>query len=1405
MHNDVKKLLNEYKERTKELNCINYTTSCIDQDLAVPEMLQAICNYLPEGWQYPEYTAAKIAFAGDEYKTNNFKETPWALCQKFFTTGNQEGMICVYYLKEFPKIDEGPFLKEERNLINNLAVLISGAIHQKLTQKLFYEHKERLKELHAINQTAVILRKSKSVKTAIQNICDLLPKAFQYPDYTVVRIFFDNNSFYSRNFKETRWMLKKDLQTSAGKKGFIHICYLKEFPDADEGPFLKEELDLIDNIAGLIAGESTRFEFKTLMANNTERVKELSAINQTTKIIGQGRPFDETLQEICNVLPLSWQYPEHTVARIKYDNQTYTSPGFNETRWKQQQSFKTIENKDGTLEVFYLKKFPVRDEGPFLLEERDLINNLAMVIAGYVNSIKGKDILDHLPANTDQSFQARQLYSDILQDRKGKLPSIYEFFQKRAMDKYIYLDLMRFKIKEILFVASLYDAFILDYEEGFFKKIMGEVYKYGIFSIPRITKVTSYDEAKNLVQKTRFDMVIIMPAGKINESYTLADYIKQSDVKIPVFFLVNRKDELQGIGEQKAENKRIDKIFVWNGDSRIVFSIVKMTEDFINSDNDIQVGNVQVILLVEDIPAYSSKFINTLYSIVFEQVQYTIAEEINELDKISKIRMRPKILLASDYEEAIYFIDKYKNNLFWVLTDVEYKRNNVYDKQAGFALVNHIKKINPEVSVLIQSSNAKNKVLAEQNGISFIDKDTDHLTSELKAFVNEHLGFGPFQFKDNKGQVVDEAVTLEQFREKLQLVPDETIIFHSRNDHFSRWLMARGDILIANLLKPIKHTDFDTISAFRSYFMETIDRFIEEKNRGKVINFDHSLASMDKNIISLANGSLGGKGRGLAFIDTMINNMDHTEIKDVIKIDTPKTAVVGTDEYEYFIEQNNIYQKLEQKQDDMEIKTVFVSADLSDELKEKLKSLVGEFKKPLAVRSSSLFEDSPSQPFSGVFDTYIIPNNSSKESEKFNQVCMAIKLVYASVFTQKATNYFRSINFKKESEKMAVIIQELVGEKYEDFYYPHVSGVAQSYNYYPVSHMKPEEGIVMAAFGLGEQIVSGRKAYRFSPVYPDAEINTAKELLNNSQTTFFAVNLKKKNIDLLKQGENAFLDNPGIDEAEKHGTIKHLVSTYDHDNDRLVPGIDIYGPRVFNFANILKYDYIPLAKTLHHILTYARESLGFPVIIEFAVDLNKDEEGRATFYLLQVKPLIGEQSHFDVDIEKYDKNELLLYTESMIGNGKISGINDIIFVDRKKFNKLETVKIAEEMGKINDKMVKAGKNYILIGPGRWGSRDENVGIPVTWGQISNAKVIVEISLDHFPLDASLGSHFFHNVTAMDVGYFAVQESSSVNFIQWEMLENIEPVSRTKYFRHIHFDAPLNVMMDGKKRIALIER
>jgi phosphoenolpyruvate synthase/pyruvate phosphate dikinase len=459
-------------------------------------------------------------------------------------------------------------------------------------------------------------------------------------------------------------------------------------------------------------------------------------------------------------------------------------------------------------------------------------------------------------------------------------------------------------------------------------------------------------------------------------------------------------------------------------------------------------------------------------------------------------------------------------------------------------------------------------------------------------------------------------------------------------------------------------------------------------------------------------------------------------------------------------------------------------------------------KEPVAIRSSGLFEDSLVQPFAGIFETYLLPNNHPEIKVRLQQVMDAIKLVFASVFSKIARGYVKAINYKIEEEKMAVIIQEVVGNEYDGVFYPHISGVAQSYNYYPFSHMKPEEGFAVAAVGLGKYVVEGENAYRFSPKYPSTEINSPKDQFKNSQTKFFAVNLKKKDIDLL-EGDTAGLTLIDIDEAERHGNLRHLASVYNIENNVIYPGINKPGPRIINFANILKYNYIPLAKTIEVVLDLVKEAIGSPVEIEFAVDLNKDDQNRASFYLLQIKPLIGNASDYDVNMSKIKKESIVLFTKKGMGNGLIKNITDVIYIDREVFDKSKTVEMVDEIEMLNEKMAEKNKNYILIGPGRWGTRDRWIGIPVNWPQISNAKVIVETSFEDYPLDSSSGSHFFHNVTSMNVGYFSVNQEKSDNYIKWDILEKQKLIERTKYFKHVRFEKPVKVRMDGKKRISLI--
>jgi hypothetical protein len=614
--------------------------------------------------------------------------------------------------------------------------------------------------------------------------------------------------------------------------------------------------------------------------------------------------------------------------------------------------------------------------------------------------------------------------------------------------------------------------------------------------------------------------------------------------------------------------------------------------------------------------------------------------------------------------------------------------------------------------------------------------------------------------------------------------------------------MARGEIQIARIINAGKVSDFKTSNELRKYLVDTLQRYRREQNRGKIIPFHVNNIGNSKNIVKLTDGTLGGKGRGLAFINSLIHNFDFRQIVEDINIRNPVTYLIGTDEYETFLENNNLHSKIKLIKDYDVIKNMFLDCRLSESLIEKLKLILSETHKPLAIRSSGLFEDSLMQPFAGIFDTFLLPNNHKDDKTRLKQVTDAIKLVYASVYSDMAKGYVEAVDYRIEEEKMAIIIQEVVGNQYGEVYYPHFSGVAQSYNFYPVAHMKPEEGFSNIAVGLGKYVVDGEKSYRFSPKYPDLENYSTKDLFKNSQTEFYAVNLKPRELDL-RIGDEEGLIKLNIDDSEKHGTLKHMASVFDQNNNRVVPGTHKPGPRIVNFANILKYNYIPLAQTLETILKIGQEALGSPVEIEFAVDLNKDENYRSSLYLLQIKPLLGSYDDFNINMEEEDPSKIILYTENGLGNGMINTIYDMIYVDIKKFNKSDTLAMAEEIDELNSMMMDENKQYVLIGPGRWGTRDPWIGIPVNWPQICNAKVIVETSLSNFPLDASSGSHFFHNVTSADVGYLSVQQEKSNNSINWKILDQQEIISESKYFKHIRFKKPLTIKMDGKKRLAII--
>nr|MBC8343779.1 pyruvate, phosphate dikinase [Bacteroidota bacterium] len=867
------------------------------------------------------------------------------------------------------------------------------------------------------------------------------------------------------------------------------------------------------------------------------------------------------------------------------------------------------------------------------------------------------------------------------------------------------------------------------------------------------------------------------------------------------FFLLNNNRDISFFKDKKPTF--IDRIFVWNGDSKIFFAMIKHVEDKINVENDTRFGMVRVILLVEDSPIYYSRYLPLLYNIVLEQTKRIIDDvSTDELYRVLKLRARPKILLASNYEEAIDIVNHYKDYMLCLITDMKYQRNGVDDELAGLKLVKFVNEHLKHLPTIIQSSDPANAQLAYDLKCTFIDKNSESLVQDVKSFITHYLGFGNFIYRNKKGAQIAVARSLKDFEKHLHSLPEESLLYHARKDHFSLWLMARGEIQVARIINPAKVSDFDSPQGLREYMINVIQKFRNEQNKGKVIPFEETSILDDQNIVGLSEGALGGKGRGISFINTLVNNFDFSQLIPDINICTPVTTIIGITEFELFLDRNKLHESLYNGGDFKQIKELFVDSRITDSLTRKLKIVLKKIKKPIAVRSSGLFEDSLMQPFAGIFETYILPNSHADINVRLEQCIMAIKLVFASIFSKTARDYIEAIHYKIEEEKMAVVIQEVVGNQYNDVFYPHISGVAQSYNYYPFGHMKPEDGFAVAALGLGTYVVQGEKSYRFCPKYPDLEINSPKDQFKNSQLYFYAVDLSKKDVNLL-EGEDAGLIRLDIDVAEKHQTLKHLASVYNADNQTINPGLDAAGPRIINFANILKYEYIPLANAIDVVLDVVKEAMGTPVEIEFAVDLNKDKDGKASFYLLQIKPLIGSSQDYTVDMSSIDKKDIILFTDKGMGNGIINDLKDIVYINYSNFNKSKTEEMAAEIEGINAEMGLRNKKYILIGPGRWGTRDKWIGIPVVWPQISNAKIIVETNFEDYPIDASSGSHFFHNLTSMNVGYFTVQQEYGENKIDWKIFDAQKIIRKGKYFNHIEFDQPVKVMMDGRKRIAVI--
>ena len=1138
----------------------------------------------------------------------------------------------------------------------------------------------------------------------------------------------------------------------------------------------------------------TNPEYNRLLHDQQERLKELACINRTTSILKEFKPIEESLQQIVLLLPAAWQYPEYTAARIRFMGKEFASVDFHETNWRMVQEFNTIDEEKGSIEIFYTMEFSPENEGPFLKEERDLILNIGSLITGYINSYKARDIIRllHVPKEEDE---------DIKDVSSRKL--LQKFLDRHNAERDVFHDLMPFKVKEILLVANLYDAYSIEGEGRFSDHILGEYYQMSLTSIPRVTGVSGEEEAFTRLKARHYDMIIIMIGVDKESPMILCKKIKDKYPYIPTFLLLNNPGDVSFVKKQKSLNMPFDNYFVWTGESKVFFAMVKLLEDRVNVDNDTKKGLTRVILIVEDSAEYYSSYLPMLYTLVMEQTKNLIEDvSTDELYKVLKLRARPKILLASNYEESIAIYNKFKDSLLCVISDMRFPKNGVLHDTAGFDLIQHIKKYLPNLPAVLQSSDPENARYAHILKSNFINKNSESLLQDLKSFINYYLGFGHFVYRDTDGRQIAVAKSMKEFEAYLQTVPEDSLVYHSMKNHFSLWLMARGEVQIAKMIFPVKVSDFKSLKELREFLIDIIRKRRREMNKGKVVNFEESAVIDETNVVSFSGGSLGGKGRGLAFVNTLIYSFELGRLLPGINIKAPVTAIIGTDEFDMFMERNHLWDKIKEEKNFNVLQKLFLEGSLSYTLEKKLRIFIRLIDKPLAVRSSSLFEDSMSQPFSGIFGTYLLPNVNQDPEVRLRQLSEAIKLVFSSIYSRNARTYFDAINYKIEQEKMAVVIQSVVGNRFEDSFYPHISGTAQSFNFYPVAHMTPRDGFAVLAVGLGQYVVEGERAFRFSPAYPSIDIISHKDLYKNSQVRFYAVDMAKQELNLL-EGESAGLKTLDISQAEKHGCLQHSASVMNSDNDTITPGLDAPGPRVINFSDILKYDYIPLASTLKVVLDVVTEAFGTPVEIEFAVDLTKDEAGNASFYLLQIKPLVGSGAGYSIDPESIYTENLLLVTNKSMGNGVIKDITDIIYVEARKFNNMLTNEMAVEIDRMNEKMLRENRRYVLIGPGRWGTKDRFLGIPVVWPQISNAKVIVEVGLPDFHVDASLGSHFFHNVTSMNVGYFSVNQGTHDGTIVWEKLKEQNVVEKGKFFRHIRFEKPLQIRMDGKKGMAVI--
>jgi len=962
--------------------------------------------------------------------------------------------------------------------------------------------------------------------------------------------------------------------------------------------------------------------------------------------------------------------------------------------------------------------------------------------------------------------------------------------------------LMSFKVRKVLLVASFYDYFMLE-EDGRLIDLLGQDYKeHDLGYVPILQQTDDGESALRELESQDFDLVVTLMRLKDMDPFVFGRRVKRIKPELPVVMLAYNTPELQKTIEN-ADNAAIDRVFVWQGDGKILVGIIKYIEDLKNAKKDNEISGVQSILLVEDSVQFYSKYLYTLYDELWHQIDRLLKENATYTQKKVRQRKRPKVLLATNYDEALDIYNAFKGDLMGIITDLGYPVGGNLDPEAGLKLARIVRSEFPNLPILIQSSEADKRQEAEEINTFYLDKHSPTLAEDFKQCLNNLFLFNDLVFTDEAGIVLAKATDIPSLLGAVNDLPENLLRAYLERGLIARWLRARTDFILAARVEEISNSG--QREALRIFLSETIKKHAMDSYRGSISRYAPDIFKIYSNLCKIGAGSIGGKGRGLAFIDRILAAFfDAGQFVDV-DISIPPTVLVGTDLFEEFLMKNELQKfAIEEKHTDDEITKKFVESELPDELQKNLRDLIRQMSAPIAVRSSSLLEDTLYQPFAGIFITQMLPNNESGEEERLEKLESAIKLVYASTFFKQARSYIENTAHRIEDEKMAVVIQEVIGKRHGNRYYPDFSGVARSYNYYPFGGAKPEDGTVSLALGLGKSIVDGGAAIRYTPAYPGVlpQFANMQDMLSNSQKEFWAINLEDCTHGTTDK-EDQFLVKLGMEDAEADGVLDFMASTYSWDNDQMYDGIGRPGPRAITFAHILKNEVFPLSRMLIMLLKLCEQAMGCPIEIEFAVNLDSERALPARFGFLQMRPIVDKDELVEIRFEDYAKNSMLCCSDSVLGNGITKNVKDIIFVRPEKFDAAKTPQMADEVGKLNLKLKEQGKPYILVGPGRWGSTESWLGIPVKWGQMDYAKVVVEASLETMNPDPSQGSHFFQNITSLRIGYFTVPLQNEEKFMDWDWLQQQKAETETEYVKHISLDSPVRVIIDGRKGVGII--